>query len=319
MSKEIFPAKEIASEVLRWRYLISIGKKDEALELLESILILVTPMIERLAQHEGFNNTVPLDALRSAAHVKVIKWMEGWDQSKSIFTWFSKCARNVFLSEVTKETQRNERYYSVGDSLEKYFGTEDHTSDRDDFEDEISSKIKDFVCRWGSEQEKDAIKYIIECILEQSYNKTRIIKGVSCAYGVGQELAKHLYWWAVVSIRDINYSRVRNTYTDVDLIYSWLSYNPVIELLDYMSFDNFKKFIVVYGGTKMKIPTLAQVDKIHACRAMVEELDRTEMTPDDISKVACKYKKSSKYVMDAYESMMTLYSNKRIGEHSLYE
>lgn len=316
---EIFPATEISAEVLRWRSLNIEGKSEESMVSLDAILVLITPMLERLAQYEGYHHTVPLDVLKSSAYSKVIKWIQGWDESKSIFTWFSKCARNVFISEVSKESQRRDRFQSVGESLEKYFGSEDHASDTENLTEEVDTKIKGLTCRWGSEQERAAIRFILECVVENNYNKSRIIKGASFAFAITNEMAKFFYWWVIVNLRDINYERLRKSYSDTDFLYAWLSYNPTIEILDYIPLQMFRKFVTVFGGTRIRVPTLAQIEKLSLNRKLVEEVDKSGMTPQEIDSIAAKYKRSSKSLMDTYREIIEIYNENRLGEYNIYE
>ena len=73
---------------------------------LEQIVEGSTAMFERLAQFEDFHYTVDLPILVSAAQEKVIKWLAKWQPKKGrLFSWFSKCAKNAFRSELVKVNQ----------------------------------------------------------------------------------------------------------------------------------------------------------------------------------------------------------------------
>ena len=81
---------------------------------LDEIILKSTPMFERFAQHEEYTNTVELSILVSAAQEKVVKWLLKWEPKLGkIFSWFSKCAKHAFLSEIVKANQCKKRLKNI--------------------------------------------------------------------------------------------------------------------------------------------------------------------------------------------------------------
>ncbi len=100
---------------------------------LEEIVIGSTAMFERLAMYEDFHYTVDLKILVSAAQERVVKWLLRWEPKKGrLFSWFSKCAKNAFRSELVKVNQFRKRYYVTSDNLEHFYGVDDHAGNRCD-------------------------------------------------------------------------------------------------------------------------------------------------------------------------------------------
>src|ERR1041385_441039 len=88
-NEHIFPAAKIHELATCWKELYSLNQRAEAMAVLEEIVVLSTPMFERLAQYEEYTTTVDLEYLVSAAQEKVIKWLMRWNPKKGrIFSYF---------------------------------------------------------------------------------------------------------------------------------------------------------------------------------------------------------------------------------------
>lgn len=278
-------------------------------------------MFERLAQHEEYNNTVDLGILVSAAQEKVVKWLIKWEPKKGrLFSWFSKCAKHAFLSELVKANQYRRRYHVTGDNLEKYYGMEDHTSDQRDMSGEFERKFKDLFCRWGSKQEIGAIRYLVECLCHDfdNHDKHAAIKGAAYAWGITVELAKFFYQWVLVALRDIHYEKIRVPFTEEDILRHALSYTNFVDMYDYMTHDQIKHLIATRGGQRIKIPTIAQLTKLKEDYQMFEEVMVSDLDPDAVAEVAKKHKKSPRSAQEAYLSMVEATKPKRSGEYEVF-
>jgi hypothetical protein len=89
--EHIFPATILEPLAVRWKELVAQKREDEAMELLEQIVVLCTPMFIRLAQHEGFHHTVDIETLTLSAQSRVANWLLYWDPKKGkLFSWASK-------------------------------------------------------------------------------------------------------------------------------------------------------------------------------------------------------------------------------------
>jgi hypothetical protein len=158
--EHIFPASQLTPLAVKWKELSSAGRHKEAMQVLEEIVVGSTAMFERLAMYEDFHYTVDLKILVSAAQERVVKWLLRWEPKKGrLFSWFSKCAKNAFRSELVKVNQFRKRYYTTSDNLEQFYGHEDHEVNKHDMADEVRNRIHDLTCRWGDPQEIGAIRY----------------------------------------------------------------------------------------------------------------------------------------------------------------
>jgi len=105
--QHIFPANQIKELALQWKDAKANQRDDEAMQLLEQIIILSTEMFERLAQHEKFHYTVELPALVAAAQEKVANWLLHWEPAKGeLFSWFSKSVTGDTQVTLSDGTQR---------------------------------------------------------------------------------------------------------------------------------------------------------------------------------------------------------------------
>lgn len=89
--EHIFPATIVEPLAVQWKKLVLEGKHEEANIILEDIILKSSQMFARLAQHEGYHNTVDLDSLVLAAQARVAAWLTYWDPAKgALFSWLSK-------------------------------------------------------------------------------------------------------------------------------------------------------------------------------------------------------------------------------------
>jgi hypothetical protein len=320
--EHIFPASEITPLALKWKELNASGRHTQAMLVLDEIILKSTPMFERFAQHEEYTNTVELSILVSAAQEKVIKWLLKWEPKLGkIFSWFSKCAKHAFLSEIVKANQYKKRYHVTGDNLEKYYGTIDHESDRHDMSVEFDRSLKDLFCRWGSPQEIGAIRYMVECLVHDldNHNKQAAIRGAAYAWGISMDMAKFFYGWVLIALRDLHYAKVRVPFTEEDLLRHALTYTNFVELYQFMSHDQIKKLIAVMGGQRIKIPTIAQIARLKDDYDTFEAVLDSDKDPATVADIAKKKKRSPRTAADAYQSMIEATNPNRSGEYSVYD
>ena len=306
---------------LRWKELNAQKRHTEAMLILEEIITLSTPMFERLAQHEEYNNTVELSALVSAAQEKVIKWLLKWEPKKGrLFSWFSKCAKHAFLSELVKANQYRKRYHVTGDNLEKYYGMEDHESDKHSITEEFDRSLKGLYCRWGSPQEIGAIRYMVECLVHDldNHDKQSAIRAAAYAWGISIDLAKFFYSWVLVALRDLHYKKIRVPFTEEDIVRHCFSYTNFVDLLDFMPFKELQRLIATKGGQRIKIPTISQIAKLKEDHAVFEEVMASDKDPDAISDIAKKKKRSQRTAQEAYQAMVESTNPQRTGEYEVF-
>lgn len=318
--QHIFPDDELHQYAIRWKELNAQKKSSEAMLLLEKIVEGSTPMFERLAQHEKFHHTVDLEILVSAAQEKVVKWLLRWEPKLGkLFTWFSKCAKHAFLSELVKVNQYRKRYHSTSDSLEKFIGTEDHAVDKHDLAREVRQQIEQLTCRWGDPQEIGALRYLIECIIdEDNRDRQAAIRAAAYAWGIPFEMAKFFYRWALTALRGAFHSRIRVNFTEQDLFLLCETYTDFADFHDDMTFDQMKNLMVKHGGKRVKIPTLAYIAKRKEEYQMWQEIEATPKDPLSIAEVAERHKKTAKTAAQAYEEMCEILNPRRAGEFYIF-
>lgn len=292
----------------------------EAMAILEPIVIGSTEMFQRLAQHEGFHHTVDLPVLTSAAQEKVVKWLLRWLPAKgTLFAWFSKCAKNAFRSEIVKVNQFRNRFYVTGDNLEKFFGADDPDISKEKAADKVRRNVRDLSARWGDPQELGALQFLIECVLEEDHDKQAAIKGASYAWCITADQSKFFYNWVLVAMREQFYEQIHVPFTMQDLFRHANSYTHIVDLLNVITWEQMQKLIMTRGGMRFKIPTVAQMAKLHEDYKVYREIDQTDKDPDSVAEVAEKHKKSPKTAQEIYEDMTSVVNVNRSGEYSIFD
>jgi hypothetical protein len=322
--EHIFPATRLTKLAMTWKELNATERHRDAMLVLEQIIKDSTPMFERLAQHEDYHLVVDLKILTAAAQEKVVRWLLHWKPAKGrLFTWFSKCAKNAFRSEVVKVNQYRKRFHVTDENPERLFGFHDPTIDKHSAAENVHQRLNGITARWGSPQELGAIRYIIACledIQDGAHDKQGIIKGASFAYGINLELAKFFYTWSLVALRDAMYDQITIPFTEQDLFQHAHSYTLLPDLLNtVMTWAQLKKFIAIYGGQRLKVPTLTQLQKLKENYEMFEEMSRSDMDPDSVTKVAKKYGRSEKTAEEVFREMTDTLNPNRAGEYPLHE
>lgn len=318
--EHIFHATELTKLAVQWKKLNAEERHGEAMEVLEKIVIGSTAMFERLAQHENFTYTVELPVLVSAASEKVVRWLQAWQPKKGpLFSWFSKCAKNAFRSEVVKVSQYRKRFHVTGDNLEKFYGLDDHEINKQDLASDVHKKLREITSRWGHHQEIGCIRYLLECVIEDEHDKQAAIASAAFCWGVSPELAKFFYTWVLVSMRDALYEKSYLRLTEQDLFRASQSYSHIVDLLNFMTWDQVKRLIATRGGMRLKIPTLAQLAKMKESYELFREIDLGDKDPDSVASVGRKRKKSVRTAQETYFEMCEQLNPMRSGEYELYD
>lgn len=318
--QHIFPDDELHQYALRWKELNAAKRHTEAMLVLEKIVEGSTPMFERLAQHEKFHHTVDLEILVSAAQEKVVKWLLRWEPKLGkLFTWFSKCAKHAFLSELVKVNQYRKRYHATSDSLEKFIGAEDHEVDKHDLAAEVRQKLDSLTCRWGDPQEIGALQFLIECIIdEDNRDRQGAIRGAAYAYGISMDMSKFFYRWALTALRSAFIEKIRVNFTDQDLFLLSESYTDFVDLHDDVPWENLWRVMVKHGGKRIKIPTISHVISLKEGYQMWKEIEATPKDPSSIAEVAERHKKTAKTAAQTYEDMCEKLNPRRAGEYFIF-
>ena len=316
--EHIFPATQLTQLALRWKSLTAAGRHREAMQILEQVIIGSTSMFERLAQHEDFHYVVELPILVAAAQEKVIKWLQHWNPRKGrLFSWFSKCAKNAFRSEIVKVNQFRRRIHTTGEHLEKYFPSYDHDTDKRDTAAEVKNRLQGITSRWGDPQEVAALHYMLECMVEE-HEKNAVINGAAYAWGITPEVSKFFYTWCLVAMRDAVYEKIHVPFTQQDLFRHHYSYTHLVNLLDIITWDQLKRIIATHGGLRLKIPTMASLAKLRENYLISCEVERSDMDPDAVAGVARKFQRSPRSAQEAFEEMAETLHPNRAGEHDIY-
>lgn len=318
--QHIFPDDELHQLAVRWKELTAQKRTTEAMAVLEKIIEGSTPMFLRLAQHEKFHQTVDLDILVSAAQEKVVKWLLRWEPKLGkLFTWFSKCAKHAFLSELVKVNQWRKRFHTTNDSLEKFMGAEDHDVDKADVANEVRSEIDALTCRWGDPQELGALRFLIECIIdEDNRDRQAAIRGAAYAYGISMEMSKFFYRWSLTALRNAFIKRIRVNFTEQDLFMLIHSYSDFADFYDIMPFESMRNCMILKGGQRVKIPTIAQWEKERSNYRLWQEMNATDLDPVSIAAVASRHSKTAKSASQSFEEMCEQLNPRRAGEYHIF-
>jgi hypothetical protein len=317
--EHIFPASQLTPLAIQWKQLNAAGRHKDAMLVLENIVVGSSAMFERLAQFEDFHYTVDLPQLVSAAQEKVIKWLAAWQPKKGkLFSWFSKCAKNAFRSELQKVNQYRRRFHVTSDNLEKFYGVDDHEVDKHDAVQETHNKLRELNCRWGDPQEIGAIRFLIQCIIDDEHDKQDAIRSAAYAYGISFDLSKFFYDWSIVNLRQAFYKQTYVPFTEYDLVLASQSYTYLPDIVDEFGFEVAKKLCVLFGGKRMKFPTIQQLSKIHSDYLLMRDIDKTDLDPDSIAEVARKHKKTVRSAQETYNEMIETIDPRRYGEHSIF-
>jgi hypothetical protein len=317
--EHIFPASQLTPLAIQWKQLSAAGRHKEAMLILEQIVEGSTAMFERLAQFEDFHYTVDLPILVSAAQEKVIKWLAKWQPKKGrLFSWFSKCAKNAFRSELVKVNQYRKRYHVTSDNLEKFYGVEDHEVDKHDAAADVRSKLDELTCRWGDPQEIGAIRFLILCIIDDDHEKQAAIRSAAYAYGISFELSKFFYNWAIVNLRHAFYEKVYIPFTEHDLMLAAESYTLWPEVVNIIGIEKAKEMSAILGGQRFKVPSLQHIAKLRDNYNLARDIERSDLDPEAVAEIARKHKKTVRTAQEVYSEMAEQLDPRRYGEHTIF-
>jgi len=319
--EHIFPATIVEPLAVKWKQLVADQKHAEAAVVLEDIVIKSSQMFARLAQYEGFHHTVDLESLVLAAQARVATWLLYWDPAKGkLFSWLSKCAKHVFLSEVVRTSHYRRRYYPTSDNLEKFVGAEDHAVVTHEAVEAVKDILRELSCRWGDEQAVCCIRFHVACIVENPKgNKKAAIRAGAYAAGLSFDLSKFFYNWALFALRDAMYEKMNLPYSEQDLFRLNHSFTFLPDLLTIIKWEQLLKIIALLGGVRIKIPTLAQLEQSKVEYKLFRQLERGNHTPDDVAKTAKESHVSAPSAQEVYERLAHELHDDRSTDNPLYE
>jgi len=231
----------------------------------------------------------------------------------------SKCAKHAFLSEILKVNQYRKRYYATDDSLEKFIGVEDHAIDKHDLAAEVRQKLDGLTCRWGDPQELGALRFLIECIIdEDNRDRQAAIRGAAYAFGISMDMSKFFYRWALTALRSAFMDKIRVNFSEQDLFLLSESYTDFADLHDIIPWEYLRRLMVVKGGQRIKIPTISYVIAQKENYVMWREIEATAKDPVSIAEVAERHKKTAKTAAQTYVEMCEKLNPRRAGEYYIY-
>lgn len=230
-----------------------------------------------------------------------------------------QCAKNAFRSELAKVNQYRRRFHVTSENLERFYGAEDHEVDKHDAAADVRHQLAELVCSWGDPQEIGALRYLVECIIDDEHDKHAAIRGAAYAYGIGFDLSRFFYGWAVAALRSAMYERVYVPFTEQDLLRAAESYSYLPLIVDEIGYEKTKRLIVVMQGLRVKFPTPAQIAKHRQNYDLHRDLERSALDPDSVAEIAKKHKRSARSAQEIFEQMSEMLDPKRYGEHPLYD
>jgi hypothetical protein len=241
------------------------------------------------------------------------------------------CAKNAFRSELAKVNQYRRYIHSTGENLEKFFGEADYSKYKDEAKQEVKAHLGEITARWGDLQEIGAVRFILDCLVEErqkapeepdesaTATRERIIRSASFAWCVSPDLAKFFYSWALYALRDSMYKKIYIPFTEEDVLRHAESYTHLVDFMDIVGWDKFKRVIATLGGNRIKLPTLQQMGRLHENYQLSLEIRETGDDPDTVVKVGKKRGRNAKTAQEVYSEMSDLMDHKRCGEHLVYE
>ena len=296
-------------------------------------------MLPRLAQYEGFHLTVDVETLQAAASAKIEGWLMAWKPdyknaagnkaAHGLFSFLSKCAKNAFRSELSKVNQYRKHFYTSGENLEKFYGETDYHKFREEATQEVRDYLKDLSVRWGVDQEMGCVRFIVDSITEEkppgveedesaTETRERITRSAAYAWCVSLDLSKFFYSWAIYALRDFMYDKIYIPFSEEDVLRHAESYTHLPDLMDIIGWEKTKRVIATLGGTRIKLPTVQQLGRLHENYRMSHEIQKEGDDPDTVERVGKKYGKSQKTAQQVYLEMSEILDHKRCGEHPLY-
>ena len=318
--QHIFNADKIQPEAIRWKSLVAQGRLEEADKLMEEIIPQCKNLFSRFAQYEKFDTNVELNSLINEAMLRVPHWIHYWKPDTSpLFTYISVCSKRLFGGMAKKESDYRGRYFASGDNLEKFCGSEDHEVEKHDAAKELKDRLSDITSRWRCKQSNDAIRMYIDVLVSgDKINKKALQRAASYAYGISPQLAKFYYTWTLVAMRDIMYDKLRIKYTDQDLFRLSHSYTFLPDILTVITWQQMIKIMGLFGGQRIKIPTLDSITSTKKEVELYRELDKVQ-TPEEFGKIAKKHGFTDKSAQKVYDKMTNVLNQAHDSEHSLYD
>jgi len=124
-------------------------------------------------------------------------------------------------------------------------------------------------------------------------------------------------------MRDQMYRRIRVPFTEEDLVRAAYSYTHFVNLFDMPNTPftwkvHGKYLCAVYGGMRLKIPTIAQLSALVEAKQIFDEVEAGDKDPDSVAEVGERHGKNARTAQDLYHEMVEVLDPRRSGEYEVY-
>jgi hypothetical protein len=125
-------------------------------------------------------------------------------------------------------------------------------------------------------------------------------------------------------LRDQMYKRIRIPFTQEDLVRLAFSYTDFVSLFDLpntpMTWGVHGKWLVaIKGGSRIKIPTAAQIAAVIEAKQIFDEIDASDKDPDSVAEIAARHGKNARTAQEIFNEMSEILDRRRSGEYEVYE
>ena len=171
----------------------------------------------------------------------------------------------------------------------------------------------------GTRSNWGAIRFLIECIIDDEHEKQSAIRGATYGFCISAEMAKFFYDWSIVALRHAFYEKVYMPFSMQDLLRASESYTFTPELMDIIGVDCYKEVCAKLGGKRIKIPTLQHLAKLKEKYQVAREVEQSDQDPDAVAQVAKKFKKTPRAAQEIFYEMTEQLDPHHSGEFDIYE
>lgn len=229
------------------------------------------------------------------------------------------CSKHVFLGEVVKASQHRKRFHSTGDNLEKFAGAVDPTVNQHEAVEAVQDMLKTIHARWGNAQAQQCIQFHIACLVENPRgNRKNTVKTGAYASGLSLELSRFFYNWALYALRDAMFDQIAPRYSEEDVFRLQKSFTFLPEVIKIVGWEKTLKLIGLLGGTKLVLPTLAQLTQSRKDVALYNALSRTHQTATEFRRVAAEHGVTERSAEEVFQRMSNELMADRDGNYPVY-
>lgn len=268
----------------------------------QKICAATNDLIDAIIRKRKFHLHAPFEDIKNSIFLQLREWIDGVDPNADTkaYSYFSSCIKNAALAYVKKETNLRKRLVFTEVPMEAFKQSYVQQFD-DEVRQAVSAAVADIHVRWTEEPVREAIRYIIRCIItDRVQRRMQVIRTITSGYDLTQDTAKFLIDWSCGAVRAALLDHYDSPLGPIDVIRAAEKFSFIPDIIDIVGKDKALLLVNVFAGVTIKFPSATQARKLTTYAGVFDEIAKNP-TPHTVKAVATRLRTSESQVQEYFD------------------